>query len=482
MLLNLRANMTKSRRRQGSTSPPLVGVHPNPGPKKCGRRVPKPHSTSHLMTDEEKERIRELRATGMSGEEIAREIGRDGKAVRIWIKRNEVTHEMKRKERLCKKRQRETVNKENNKNQQKQKKQKTWKRLDENEQGYAGALLDFKISHRQIGKKMKRDQRTVDRLAEKRSTGKSKSPSSQGRPRKTTPRDDRALARRADAPDEPSTRTIAREISLEHPNSPISKDTVHRRLKEEGEVARRMLPKPRLTRKQMKARLEWAREHVEWTQEQWGRVLWSDESPFTVHPTPSRKFRWVRKGKVAKNPKARVNLKLIAPTVKFGGGKIQVWGCFYAGGVGHLKLIDGTEKKEDYKQILIHHMMPLIKEKALSEPSHIAWIFQQDGAKPHTANQNMNYLQRKAKESGYSWTVMDWPAQSADLSPIENLWHYLKNQLRKYPRLPTSKDDLYVRLKTEWEKLGPDALQPYVKSMRQRCEAVIEAGGGSITC
>ncbi len=142
-------------------------------------------------------------------------------------------------------------------------------------------------------------------------------------------------------------------------------------------------------------------------------------------------------------------------------------------------LLTAQRKKEDYKQILIHHMMTLIKD---SEPSHIAWIFQQDGAKPHTANQNMNYLQRKAKESGYSWTVMDWPAQSADLSPIENLWHYLKNQLRKYPRLPTSKDDLYVRLKTEWEKLGPDALQPYVKSKRQRCEAVIEAGGGSITC
>jgi hypothetical protein len=190
----------------------------------------------------------------------------------------------------------------------------------------------------------------------------------------------------------------------------------------------------------------------------------------------------VRKGKVAKNPKARVNPKLIAPTVKFGGGKIQVWGCFYAGGVGQLKEIDGTMKKEEYKQILIHHVMPLIKKKTRGEPSTIAWIFQQDGAKPHTAHQNMNYLRRKATEAGYSWTVMEWPAQSADLSPIENIWHYLKDQLRKYPRLPTSKDDLFARLHTEWEKLGADALRPYVKSMRQRCEAVIEARGGSITC
>jgi hypothetical protein len=345
------------------------------------------------MTDEEKKKIKELRARGMSGEEIARNPGRRGEAVRMWIKRSEDTNEMKRKERTCRKRRRETASQKN----ESQKKQKTWKRLDEKAQGYAGALLDLNISHRQIAKKMKRDQRTIDYLAKKRSKGERQSTAKLGRPRKTTPREDRALARRADALDEPSTRTIAAEVSLEHPQSPISKDTVRRRLKEEGEVARRKLPKPRLTKKQMKARLAWAREHVQWTDEQWNRVLWSDESPFTVHPTPARKYRWVRKGKTAKNPKARVNPKLIAPTVKFGGGKIQVWGCFYAGGVGHLKLIEGTEKKEDYKQILIRHVMPLIKEKTNSEPSTIAWIFQQDGAKPHTANQNMNYLRRKAR-------------------------------------------------------------------------------------
>lgn len=468
---------TKSRRHQGSTCPPLVGVHPNPGPKAA-----KSQRDSHI-TDEEKEEIKELRARGMSGEEIARKIGRDGRVVRVWLKRDEATHEMKRKERTSRKRQRETANKENSMSQEKKpKKRKKWKRLDDKAQGYASALLDFEISHVQIAEEMDRDRRTIDRLAEKRSTGQRKTTPQLGRPRKTTRRDDRAIARRADALDEPSTRTIAAEIKTEHSSASISKETVRRRLKEEGEVARRRLPKPRLTKKQMKARLQWAREHLEWTQEQWDRVLWSDESPFTVHPTPSRKFRWVRKGKVAKNPKARVNPKLIAPTVKFGGGKIQVWGCFYAGGVGHLKLIEGTMKKEDYKQILIHRVMPLIKEKTWSEPSTVAWIFQQDGAKPHTANQNMRYLRRKATEAGCSWTVMDWPAQSADLSPIENIWHYLKDQLRKYPRLPSSKDDLFTRLQTEWEKLGPDALRPYANSMHQRCEAVIEARGGSVTC
>ena len=75
---------------------------------------------------------------------------------------------------------------------------------------------------------------------------------------------------------------------------------------------------------------------------------------------------------------------------------------------------------------------------------------------------------------------MQWPAQSPDLNPLENLWHYLKDQLRKYPQLPTSKPELFARLQTEWEKLGPDALQPYVNIMPQRCAAVIQAKGGPI--
>jgi len=232
----------------------------------------------------------------------------------------------------------------------------------------------------------------------------------------------------------------------------------------------------------MKARLLWAQAHKEWTQAQWARVLWSDESSFTIYPNPTRKFVWIRKGRKARNPQARIPRKQVAPTVKFGKGKVMVWGCFYAGGVANLKEIDKTLNGDEYHKILVHRVMPLIKKKTLAEPTSVAWVFQQDGASVHRATPNLKYLRRKAEESGATWTTMEWPAQSPDLNPIENLWHYIKERLRKYPHPPSSKRALFTRIKTEWNKLGEDALQPYVNSMQQRCKAVIEARGGSLTC
>lgn len=41
--------------------------------------------------------------------------------------------------------------------------------------------------------------------------------------------------------------------------------------------------KPKLTQKHKEARLLWTQERVNWTNDQWNNVVWSDESRFALH-------------------------------------------------------------------------------------------------------------------------------------------------------------------------------------------------------
>ena len=70
---------------------------------------------------------------------------------------------------------------------------------------------------------------------------------------------------------------------------------------------------------------------------------------------------------------------------------------------------------------------------------------------------------------------MDWPAQSPDCNPIENVWGLMKVRLRQ--RKIVSKFGLIRAIKEEWRALGVEYAEKLAQSCARRCQAVLANNG-----
>lgn len=139
-----------------------------------------------------------------------------------------------------------------------------------------------------------------------------------GRPRKTTKKQDRSLIRVVKI----DPRKTAVDV-MKHANSSlglnITDRTARNILKRAGLNARRPARKPLISKKNRKARLEFARRYQTWTPGDWAKVLFSDESKFNLFSSDG--IRYVRRPVGKRN-----DVRYQVPTVKHGGGSVMVWG------------------------------------------------------------------------------------------------------------------------------------------------------------
>ncbi len=95
------------------------------------------------------------------------------------------------------------------------------------------------------------------------------------------------------------------------------------------------------------------------------------------------------------------------------------------------------------------------------------FIFQQDLAPAHSAKATSTWFKH------HGIPVLNWPANSPDLNPIENLWGIVKRKMR-YAR-PNNAEELKATIRATWALITPEQCHRLIDSMPRRIAAVIQA-------
>ena len=198
-------------------------------------------------------------------------------------------------------------------------------------------------------------------------------------------------------------------------------------------------------------RLHWAQANLH---ENFDNVIWSDET--TVQLENHRRFCYRKHGEKPR-PKPRPK----HPT------KVHVWAGISIKGATDVCIFEGIMAAPLYIRILELTLLPFIQQKFPPPNTH---RYMQDNDPKHTS---------RAAQYFYSTSGINWwrtPAESPDLNPIENLWHELKEYIRREVK-PTTKLELVNGINAFWSTVDENKCFHYINHLRKVIPKVIEVNG-----
>ena len=311
-------------------------------------------------------------------------------------------------------------------------------------------------SVRKIAEKLAISRGFVQNAICKHKTGKSleDAPRS-GRPSKITPRKKRRLIRNLNT-DRSQTSAELGQTTFGN-ISGISPRCVRRCLFKHGFKKCRASKTPLLTYLQKLRRLRWAAAHKHYD---FHKVIFSDEKRFAKRPDGPTMV-WRRPGE-SRDPRCTQK------HTKFGGGGLLIWGAISYYRKFPLVHVAGTLNAQGYISQILQQLLP-----RLPRATRKRLILMQDGATCHTAREVALFLANHNVQ-----VLEDWPSNSPDLNPMENLWGYMEHKLKN--RVCATNEELWEQIQSVWDSIPLSYIQSLFDSMPKRLRAVKKKNGGTI--
>jgi hypothetical protein len=251
-----------------------------------------------------------------------------------------------------------------------------------------------------------------------------------------------------------SLRRVAAQVGL-------SKDTVRNVAKEAGLKPFHAPRKPKYRSHTPSKRLKFAKD---FRGQDWDKVVYGDEKKFVLFAEPNRRntVYYIR-------PEDKENLPP-AEQAKY-PGKVNVWGAFCSSGVCGLRVFTQNMDANLYRDILDKTMLP----SALEHYPDGDFLYLQDSDPKHRAKKVQKWFEENEVQV---IRPQEWPGNSPDLNPIENLWSVLADNVAK--RRAKDVDGLKKIIKEEWKKLPSELLKDLSDSMRARLKKVVKEKGAYV--